>query len=245
VCRLLGIVPESQSKVDFSLLRSFRNLAQCGRVCEGSGPGHRDGWGIVAWNNGNPIYLGREPNDAFTDPIFEEACTTGESMKVNSHLIAHLRKASVGLKVRENTHPFVKDGWAFAHNGTIRKLNLRYTTDSQWFFESILVEKKKNGGDILSAIETNVEIVHQVYPYTSVTFLLSNGREFYAYRDAPENMDYYALFYTRTPQGLVVSQERFFEGDWTEIENGSLLTIDGDFSIQVQPLLPKIKPKAV
>jgi len=190
-----------------------------------------------------PFYLGRESNDAFVDPLFEEACLRGDSLEETTPVIAHLRKASVGLKVRENTHPFVINEWAFAHNGTIRKLNLRYTTDSQWFFESIMDEYEKNGRDMVSAITKNVKNVREVYPYTSITFLLSNGTELYAYRDATANIEYYSLFFARTRGSFIITQERFFEEPWTELENGSLLILDSDLSTEVQPVLPEIRAK--
>jgi predicted glutamine amidotransferase len=245
MCRLLGIAPRAGNIVDFSVIRSFRNLASYGNVCEGSDPGHGDGWGIVAWYQDKPLYLGREPKDAFTDPLFEEACVKGEAMEVASPVIAHLRKASVGLKIRDNTHPFVQDGWAFAHNGTIRKLNLKYTTDSQWFFESVLQDYKRNGCDIVGAISRNVKIVREVHPYSSLTFLLSNGREFYAYRDCTANIDYYTLYYASTPGGFMISQEKFFDAPWELLDNGSLLKLNQDMSFEILPILPEIQPKAV
>jgi len=214
-------------------------------VCEGSGPGHRDGWGIVVWQNGLPVYLGREPNDASKDPLFEEAVRIGEINKLFSPLIGHLRKASVGLKTRENTHPFTMNEWAFAHNGTIRRLKLRYTTDSQWFFELLVSEMEKNGSDVVGAISANVKLVREVYPYSSTTFLMSDGRNFYAYRDASENIEYYTMYYARTSLGMVVSQEKFFDAPWKSLENGSLLTVRKDLSYEVQPILPEIKPRAV
>ncbi len=242
---MMGVLPSNGKYVDFGTVREFRNLASCGLVCEGSEPGHGDGWGIVTWNHGAPVYLGREPNDAFTDPLFDEACAKGEAMGVSSPLIAHLRKASVGLKVIENTHPFVQGEWAFAHNGTIRRLNLKYTTDSQWFFESIMAAFKQNGGDMIAAITKNVKVVREVYPYTSITFLLSNGRELYAYRDAAEKMEYYTVYYASTPEGFKVSQEKFFEAPWKALENGSLLKVREDRTFQIVPILPEIQPKAV
>jgi len=245
LCRLLGIVPSSDSKVDFSLVRSFRNLASCGNVCEGSEPGHGDGWGIVTWREGKPVYLGREPNDAFTDGMYEDACLKGETMKGSAPLMVHLRKASVGLKVRENTHPFVHGVWAFAHNGTIRKLNLRYTTDSQWFFESVMSDYAKSGGSILDAITSKVKMIREVFPYSSITFLLSNGREVYAYRDCTANIDYYTLYYTKTRGGVIISQEKFFEALWEPLDNGSMLVVNRDLSFETFPMLPEIKPKAV
>ena len=208
---MLGIVPRSGAVVNFSIVRSFRDLASCGLVCEGSEPGHRDGWGMVAWQSGKPVYLGREPNDAATDPLFEEACERGESSQLSSPLLAHLRKASVGLKVVDNTHPFTQDEWAFAHNGTIRRLNLKYTTDSQWFFNSLIFDYKRNGRDIIGSIVKNVKLVREIYLYTSLTFLLSNGIEFYAYRDCTANVDFYTLYYAMTADGMLISQEKFID----------------------------------
>jgi len=245
MCRMVGFVPGEDNSIDFAKVRAFRSLASCGLVCEGSEPGHRDGWGIVAWDRGSPIYLGREPNDATSDPLFEEACAKGEAMKTSSPVIAHLRKASVGLKIRENTHPFVQGEWAFAHNGTIRRLNLKYTTDSQWFFESIMTEARQNSGDILSAIVKNVKTVREVYPYTSITFLLSNGKELYAYRDAAENIEYYTVYYANTSEGFAVSQETYFDAPWKLLENGSLLKLHEDRTVQITPILSEIQPKAV
>jgi predicted glutamine amidotransferase len=245
MCRMVGFVPGDGNSVDFAKIRAFRSLASCGLVCEGSEPGHRDGWGIVTWEGGTPTYLGREPRDATSDPLFEEACAKGEAMKTSSPVIAHLRKASIGLKIKENTHPFVQGEWAFAHNGTIRRLNLKYTTDSQWFFESIMAEAKQNGGDIPSAIAKNVKTVREVYPYTSITCLLSNGKELYAYRDAAANIEFYTIYYANTLEGFAVSQETYFDAPWKLLENGSLLKLREDRTVQITPILPEIQPKAV
>ncbi len=241
---MLGIVPEPGEVLDFSIVRSFRNLASCGRVPRGSEPGHGDGWGIVAWKNGEPVYLGREPTDAYSDPTYEEACRKGESEEISSPVLAHLRKASVGLKIRENTHPFTNGEWAFAHNGTIRKLNLKFTTDSQWFFESILNDYRGNGKDMVNAISKQVDMVREIYRYTSLTFLLSNGRRVYGYRDCAANQDYYTLFYAKTPTSFLISQEKFVDAPWVPLENGALLSVDEDLSFDVQHVLPRLESSA-
>jgi predicted glutamine amidotransferase len=242
---MLAIVPAPGEVPDFSIVRSFRNLASCGKVCEGSGPGHGDGWGIVAWRNKEPVYLGREPVDAFSDPIYEEACLRGESESFSSPIIAHLRKASVGLKVKENTHPFTNGEWAFAHNGTIRKLNLKFTTDSQWFFELVLNEYSKNGQNMIAAISKQVEMVRQIYRYSSLTFLMSNGRKVYGYRDCASNEDYYTLFYAKTPKCFLISQEKFVDAPWVPLQNGALISIDEDLTCEINYILPRLESKNV
>ena len=168
----------------------------------------------------------------------------GESEHLSSPVLAHLRKASVGLKIRENTHPFTDGEWAFAHNGTIRKLNLKFTTDSQWFFESVLSDYRSNGKDMVAAISKQVEIVREIYRYSSLTFLLSNGRKTYGYRDCSSNEDYYTLFYAKTPTSLLISQEKFVDAPWVPLENGALLSVDEDLSLEIQHILPRLVSKA-
>ena len=238
---MLGIMPEAGSAIDFEIVKSFRSLASCGMVSPGSRPGHSDGWGMVVWKNGQPEYLGREPTDAFADPKYEDACRIGLATQPGSPLIAHLRKASVGLKIRENTHPFLIGDWAFAHNGTIRKLNLRYTTDSLWFFQGLMKEYEKNGGDIIVSIRRSAASVHQIFPYTSLTFLISDGRSMYAYRDSSRNPAYYAVYYARKPHSVVVAQEKFFDAEWHELPNHSLLSIDSQLHTEVHEVLPEIR----
>jgi predicted glutamine amidotransferase len=223
---MLAIVPKNASVVDSKLVRSFKALASCGSVPPGSTSGHSDGWGIVSWTNGSPIYLGREPADAWKDAKYDEACEKIDRLKLTSPVIVHLRKASVGLKIRENTHPFVIGDWAFAHNGTIRKLNLKVTTDSQWFFESLIGEYGRNNHNMFRAIQEQVNTVHEIYPYTSITFILSNGKEFYAYRDYTKYPKYYGMYFTSIKGSIVLCQEKFFDSNWQELANGELIHID-------------------
>ncbi len=239
MCRMLGVMPEENAALDFKIVRSFRSLAFCGQVSPGSSPGHSDGWGITAWENGVPIYLGREPSNAMLDSKFDDACTLGEKRRLSSPLIAHLRKASVGLKIVENTHPFVDGEWAFAHNGTIRKLNLRLTTDSLWFFQGIMREYRKDGRrNFADAITRSVQSIYRIFPYTSLTFIASDGKKLYAYRDASRNAKYYAIYYARMSHCVVIAQERYFDADWKELPNKEFLSVDQDQNVEVIQLAP-------
>jgi predicted glutamine amidotransferase len=238
MCRMIGLMPRVGSTVDAELLRAFRTLATDGKVKPNSPPGHSDGWGIVAWtpDGASTIYLGREPNDARVDPKYDQALETIEKSALSSPLIAHLRKASVGKKVVENTHPFTRGKWAFAHNGTIRKLNLRDRTDSEWFFNSLLLEIRLCGGDPVCAISRQVRAVREVYRYSSITFLMSDGQRLFAYRDCSKNPDYYTVFYAKTRNSFVVCQEKiFFDSPdiWQELGNGELLCVDRRLNYEV------------
>ncbi len=222
--------------------RGFGKLASCGLVPPKSEPGHSDGWGLLSWANGLPIYLGREPSNAFQSKLYDQACEKIDRLKLKAPLIGHLRKASIGLKVVENTHPFVCRNWGFAHNGTIRKLHLKSTTDSQWFFESIMQEYERNGADMISAITERVNFVHEAYPYSSITFILSNGNELYAYRDCTKWHNYYEMYFTDTSDGMVFCQEKFFESNWQELQNRELIQVDSCLRFRIISLAaPRIQ----
>ena len=224
---MLAIAPRGGSFIDSNLLRSFKSLSQKGKVLPGAPPGHKDGWGIIVWLNGRPTYLGRRPTNAAEDPTFDEACNKIDETKVHSHLISHLRKASQGSNKTENTHPFVIDGWAFAHNGRIDFPDMGDKTDSEIFFTALMQEKRKSKTSMKSAIEDSVKRVHDGYDYSSITFLLSDGSELFAYRDYTKNEDYYTMYFTTLRDRFVVSQEKRFESDWHEVPNRRLLHISG------------------
>ena len=231
---MMGIVPEKGACVDpVPVLNSFRSLAKCGKVKDGSPPGHTDGWGAVTWNSDDlPYYLAREPKNASTDIAFDEMLSTLERFSIRSHVVAHLRKASLGSKTVENTHPFIIGNWAFAHNGTIRKLNLKDRTDSEWFFKSLMAEYAPGQPDMLAAIKKRIDLVHHMYNYSSMTFLLSNGREMFAYRDYAKDKEYYTLYYAKAKNYHLLCQEKIVDDfEWIEIENKHLLHIyDGRVS---------------
>jgi glutamine amidotransferase len=66
-------------------------------------------------------------------------------------LVAHVRARTVGAVSAANTHPFQRDGWVFAHNGTVsdvghlrsrasrsRQEELEGETDSELLFAYLL-----------------------------------------------------------------------------------------------------------
>ncbi len=122
---------------------------------------HADGWGIAA----GAEVLRRSTAPAWHDPDFERhlgatRCAAG---------ILHLRRASTGYAVAsENTHPFVREGWAFAHNGTIAgeagldslleprwAARRRGSTDSERYFLAFL-QRLEASGEVLAAMRSTV-----------------------------------------------------------------------------------------
>src|SRR4051812_14327304 len=76
---------------------------------------HKDGWGVVRFVGDRPeVEVGIDPAHR-SSKFFELA--SGEARS----LLAHIRLASVGKVCPTNSHPFVAEGWAFTHNGTIQR----------------------------------------------------------------------------------------------------------------------------
>lgn len=105
-----------------------------------------------------------------------------------------------------NSHPFQYNNWIFAHNGSVEGsylpplLDDKYEkknigqTDSEVFFYWILqcIEKQKN---VVEGIRVAIQEVIKGN-YTGLNFLLSNGKNLYAFRYSHHDCDRnkYSLF---------------------------------------------------
>lgn len=182
MCRLLAYVAgreqSLQDTVGKSALADFRSLARI----------HGDGWG-VAWTSADEpprIAMRHSITSAATDPAFassaKEVCARAAFL--------HLRWASGGLGVNlANTHPFLADGWAFAHNGFIpgservlallptrHRSSLSGTTDSERFFRLVLACAERTG-DIVTGLQTAGQLVRDIAGAMSInSMLLSPSR---------------------------------------------------------------------
>src|SRR4051812_37621866 len=115
MCRLLGVVSSAPisvaDTVGDSVLKDFVALTKV----------HGDGWGVGFTDTGFTDSAGPHVHvsagSALDDPDF--AAATQDSAAVGS--IVHLRWATNGLAVEpQNSHPFLTDGLAMAHNGSIK-----------------------------------------------------------------------------------------------------------------------------
>jgi len=191
MCRLLGAVASEPTQFRLTLHEAPRSLAFLSRE-------HRDGWGIGVYDQATGWSLQRGMLCAHEDDEFHEvaAGSRGEL------LIAHVRKRTVGAITLENTHPFEKSGWVFAHNGTIEDIDwirkhtsaerlatLRGQTDSELLFAFLLsrLDQARIGpsGDGVATDRVLVGALGELSGHPTLgacTFLLSNGRTLYAHR---------------------------------------------------------------
>jgi predicted glutamine amidotransferase len=161
---------------------------------------HRDGWGLAVFDATTNLdwRVDRGINPANEDDRFHERAigSRGEL------LIAHIRQKTVGPTSIENTHPFRRNHWVFAHNGTIKNLGwlaqnvstLRRAeivgqTDSELFFAYLLTcldEAGLSDGPIVMATDAVIKrAAAQARGATAIgafNFLLSDGNALYAHR---------------------------------------------------------------
>lgn len=234
MCRMLAAVgPYAEAA---PLLRRFRHEADRGkRLLEADG--HRDGWGIVA--GAPPAHAGRSVLDASKDPAFVDAALR-VARPSRGVAMVHLRAASMGAVDVENAHPFVGEGFAFCHNGTVRGLEGPGGSDSRGYFAEVLAETRA-GLAPADALAGAARRLAKAHTYSSLTCLLTDGRSLWALRkvgDDPEECadqacaaDYYTLGVSRVGGLLVVTQEHESlptGAAWETIPDGHLLAVDPD-----------------
>lgn len=176
MCRLLGVVsaaPVSVSRaVGERVLDDFVALTKI----------HGDGWGVA--RIGLP---GQDPmtevsaGSAAADPQFAAAM---HDQRAAASLV-HLRWATTGIPVRsENSHPFLADRIAMAHNGSIKPIGaldellapgiaatLRGSTDSERYF-GLIRHHRASSPDLTEAVRRAVSQLREVFPAASLNALV-------------------------------------------------------------------------
>ena len=181
MCQLLGMNANTPTDVCFS----FTGLAT--RATE-----HRDGFGIAFFED-RGLRLFVDPHSARDSPV---AALVKRYPIRSGNVIAHIRKATQGRVVLENTHPFVRElwgrYWVCAHNGDLKDFRPRLhgafrpvgDTDSEHAFCWLMQELAKAH----AAVPTVSELSHTLrellpVPHAHGTFnlLLSNGQALWAH----------------------------------------------------------------
>ena len=235
MCRMYAAVSKNIIKQEW--LAPVQDLAVNGKTrSDMPEPGHHDGWGMVAYFKEDfPEYLERQPHSVTKDlEHFKSGATAIEEGKSRAAMV-HFRKMSEGQPQISNTHPFLYKEWSFCHNGTIfdsgkiplKTLKPAGGTDSERFFLYLMehLDAKKSQ----KSIEAAVAEFKKKFKYTSLTFLLTDGKSLYAYRDCDVKYgDYYTLFSSKMNGCHVVSSEPLTKVSpfWKPLANGELLAIN-------------------
>jgi glutamine amidotransferase len=192
VCRYYAIRADAPVRVAWHLVHAPNSLlAQSRRDL--SGFEHADGWGIAAYG-GDGLQVQRRAAAAHDGHNFRAAAERVEATTV----LAHVRRATVGRIGLANTHPFVHDGFALVHNGTVpyfadirpRILDAMTTThreaiqggtDSEHLLHLILSTHERSGGPLFASLEAAlrrvVALCHEIgqEPHLGLNVLLTDG----------------------------------------------------------------------
>jgi predicted glutamine amidotransferase len=241
MCRMIGLVGQDARTLR-EYLQAFYPLCTRGLVKSNAQPGHRDGWGLAGYRNGEPVYYGRRPHDAADEPNAWRKAILQAGADQGPIVLAHFRKASIGHRSRENTHPFHKKGWLFCHNGTLnqaeglplKKYRPEGHTDSERLF-LFLLEAIEPARDPAPALKKAFAWIQKNQPHNSLTSLLTDGKTLFACRSysdqrlaegetLEERERYYTLWVVGGAGGAVCSEPILKDRmtDWKKLSNGEL-----------------------
>jgi gamma-glutamyl hercynylcysteine S-oxide hydrolase len=190
MCRLLGSVSPAPTTVEAVLGADQRQVfADMARL-------HRDGWGTAWRDAAGGIRRHVRSSSGIGDAELEDTLAAGPS----TARIVHLRLATQGLACSlENTHPFLADGMAFAHNGSLepsgpidrligaeQRARLQGTTDSERYFAAVRTAAAR-GASVFEALVDTVATLRATYPNRSLNALLLTATDLFAVH-ASENV---------------------------------------------------------
>ncbi len=238
MCRLLAyIAPEPVAPRDLlgDGLECFVHLSHS----------HADGWGIAGFVEDGNLTCAKAAEPAYSSAEFARLV---ERLRADA-FVAHLRWATPGLRLsQENTHPFVTDGFAFAHHGRagpFDKLNglisqgrrsaLGGTTDSERLFLA-LMSAYDGSATLEDAYRTLLIAAGRELEYTSLNSVLLTPREVYALcwydpqnsavrEEMRKDRGYYDLRYGIDRGAVVIASQGWGGERWERVPNGHALAV--------------------
>ncbi len=213
MCQLLGV--SANREVDIRLsLQEFQHR----------GKRNSHGWGFAFYENGGWKVI-KKPRS-----LDDEDITWSDFLFQSRVIIGHVRLASCGAQTHENTHPFQRGKWFFAHNGTVRKIkNYKLNkykpegeTDTEYAFCYLLERIEEVPNQSVEAIlKREAEKIQERGVFN---FLMSDGEKLYAFGDTSL---YYA--HRKAPFPSVQLCDDGYEVDLKEIKK------EGEEAIIIAP----------
>ncbi|MBW5282621.1 MULTISPECIES: class II glutamine amidotransferase [Burkholderia] len=186
MCQLFGMNCAEPTDVTFS----FTGFAARGGLTDH----HKDGWGIAFFED-KACRLFLDHQSSATSPLAEMVKRYPIKSK---NTIAHIRKATQGAILLENSHPFMRElwgrHWIFAHNGDLPGYAPTLedgvyqpvgTTDSERAF-CVLMQGLRDtfpGAQppLPELFERLAELTEDITSHGVFNFLLSNGQALFAH----------------------------------------------------------------
>lgn len=184
---------------------SMEDAPACSRS---RGENNPDGWGLGWFDPDGQPRVVKHPLPASGEipagAASAEAC--------GSLIIAHVRRSSRAPRAERNTHPFLGNGWLFAHSGALYPLletkvrretgrvSYEGQTDSEALFRLLLHRLQAPAGPV-EAIRSAVRLAIEDGQFSGLNFILARAGELYAFRYAARSAAYFSLFWERREPG--------------------------------------------
>lgn len=246
MCRMMALAAERAGDLR-PLLRAFPEQARRS-LATALPETHGHGWGLVVASGS-----GIRSHVTSIRPVFEDE-GYGEAVDALGGAgpmicLVHARQASCGGVAPENTHPFVRSGWAFMHNGTIEgpwtdvESRCVGSTDSERLFQRVL-DAASSGITMREAMRSTLMAL-EPKRFTSATVLATDGRVVLGFRRVGEKQEdggtpsadgHRLLFSTHEGVGVVCQETTGVPG----IGRLQEVPLDGEFS-WTPPEAPRIE----
>lgn len=243
---MMGVV--SQGPVYYDLFEEFADLASQG-MCPLGAPderGHKDGWGLLCFRNGELAVQMKDVGSASDSSKYYG--TAWKIAKLNIErapeqsliVLGHLRRASSQDRVAQKwSHPFLqeRDGttWAFQHNGSLTKeIPIGDRIDSQVLFDLILdgLEGRGHAAVAEATKAARAAAIREYEGFTSLNFMLSDGKALHLYRDFQTNGQYYTLYQDHFGEMVITTSEPILAMKAEPMPKGVLQTVTPDLAVQ-------------
>jgi predicted glutamine amidotransferase len=184
VCRLFALLTEPcPVRATCWLLDAPDSLRAQSRVMP-------DGTGMGWFDPAGAPVTDRSPQPAYAYPDFVRQARTVTA----TTFVGHVRYASTGVAAPRNTHPFVRDGRLFAHNGVVKGLEVLQSwldpaeraalagdTDSERIFAYVSAAIRA-AGDVTAGLVAAVTRIAAELPVYALNLLLAAPGRLWALR---------------------------------------------------------------
>jgi glutamine amidotransferase len=206
---------------------------------------HKDGWGVVRFDGE------KAETELGLDPAHRSSRFLELSLVATRSMVAHIRLASVGGVCRTNAHPFVAEGWAFTHNGTIQRFAERKEkfealltpdrraaivgqTDSERCFQ-LFLQYLDGGSTIRQVAHALARVMRDVREtfdekdtkQSATNFLVSNGSVMVASRRG-------RTLYTAEADGaqMIASEPLWHDHEWHEVPEEHIVGVGPSLELE-------------
>lgn len=223
MCELFGISGKKEVKIERDLREFFSHA-----------PDNPNGWGLFLSRENNPLFMKENQRADRSDALNR---FLAQEIKARN-AIAHIRYATIGYDLMENTHPFIgKDAsgrkWIFAHNGTIFEDNTLTEyfhmqtgeTDSERILLYILdcmndsIRQSQCAPDEDERFEILQKVVFKLSPRNKLNLLIYDGEIMYVHTNCKDS-----LFERNRDGDTSFSTKPLSDGVWTNVPFAKLVS---------------------